>query len=251
MSAPATRYLLLSDLHSNREALRAVLARAAGLGCSATILLGDVVGYGPEPNEVIEDVAALPDLVAVRGNHDRVAVGSDGGGDFNSAARAAALWTRAALSERSLRFLRDLPRGPRALRDGVLISHGSPLDEDQYLLDAESARRSLEGRPFDLCFYGHTHLPGAFVGDGRGVGFEPASGDGVVLALRPAIRYLVNPGSVGQPRDRDPRAAFAVYDADGRRVTFHRVAYDHAETRAKIARAGLPPWLGERLGLGA
>ena len=98
---------------------------------------------------------------------------------------------------------------------------------------------------------GHTHLPGAFVGDGRGVAFEPASGDGVVLALRPATRYLVNPGSVGQPRDRDPRAAFAVYDADERRVTFHRVGYDHGETRAKIARAGLPPWLGERLGLGA
>jgi diadenosine tetraphosphatase ApaH/serine/threonine PP2A family protein phosphatase len=245
------RSLVLSDVHSNIEALGRVLESAATAGYDRALALGDLVGYGPDPGATIAAVRALPGLVAVRGNHDRVASGLEDGGEFNNAARVAALWTLASLRPEERDFLAGLPRGPRPFADGALLSHGSPLDEDQYLLDAGLARRCFAALPFDLCFYGHTHLPGAFVMEEGRVRFEPAAGERTVLSLQPGRRYLVNPGSVGQPRDRDPRGGFAIYDEAARTVTFHRVAYPAEETRRKILAAGLPSWLGDRLLLGA
>ncbi len=245
------RALVLSDVHSNIEALATALESAAAAGYDRTLALGDLVGYGPDPNETVDAVRALPGLMGVRGNHDRVASGLGDAGEFNHAARAAALWTRASLSPGGREFLAGLPQGPRHFTDGALLCHGSPLDEDQYLLDAGQARRCFAALPFALCFYGHTHLPGAFVLEGEHVHFEPAAGERTVLALQPGRRYLVNPGSVGQPRDRDPRCGFAIYDEAARTVTFHRVAYAAEETRRKILAAGLPSWLGDRLLLGA
>jgi len=253
------RSLLLSDVHSNIEALGRALASAAALGYERVLALGDLVGYGPDPGATIVAVRALPGLLAVRGNHDRVAAGLEDGGEFNHAARAAALWTRAGLRREERDFLAGLPEGPRPFADGGLLCHGSPLDEDQYLLDAGQAGRCFAALPFDLCFYGHTHLPGAFILEEGRVRFQPASGGGTlpaagggtVLALQPGRRYLINPGSVGQPRDRDPRGGFALYDDAERTVTFHRFAYPAEDTRRKILAAGLPSWLGDRLLLGA
>lgn len=245
------RTLVLADLHANLEATRAALDRAAGLGYDRTMLLGDLVGYGAEPNEVIAALRSLPGCLAVRGNHDRVAAGLDDDGDFNRVARAAALWTKAALSPETRGFLRALPVGPLPFGEGLLLSHGTPVDEDMYLLTEGAARRCFAALPFDLCFYGHTHLPGAFVLEDDRIRFEPARDERTVLTLRPGRRYLVNPGSVGQPRDRDPRAAFAIFDEDARAVTVHRAAYPVEETRRKILGAGLPAWLGDRLLLGA
>jgi predicted phosphodiesterase len=245
------RYLVMSDLHANREALRAVLEDASRPGFDGVLLLGDVVGYGADPGAVIDALRPLPGLTAVRGNHDRVAAGLDAADDFNPPARAAARWTRDALSPEDAGFLRGLPRGPRAFAPRRLLSHGSPLDEDEYLLDAAQARRCFEGAAFDLCFFGHTHLPGMFVEAAGAVSWVAPGRDDGAEALLPGRRYLVNPGSVGQPRDRDPRAAYVLYDDAAARVLFRRVPYAFDETRRRILEAGLPAWLGDRLALGA
>ena len=245
------RYLVLSDLHSNLEALEAVLAAAGERGYDRTLVLGDIVGYGADPNPVVEILRRLPGLLAIRGNHDRVAASLEEPEGFNEAARQSAIWTRRVLDQANREFLAALPQGPLEFAPGRLLAHGTPLDEDQYLMDEAEARRCFDGVPFDLCFFGHSHYPGAFVLDGPRVGRHPAGGGAPVIDLLAGRRYLVNPGSVGQPRDRNPRSGFAIYDDASGTVTIRRVEYPVSESRDKILHAGLPRWLGDRLLLGA
>jgi diadenosine tetraphosphatase ApaH/serine/threonine PP2A family protein phosphatase len=245
------RFLVLSDLHSNLEALQAVLAAAGSLGYDRALVLGDVVGYGADPNGVIEILRRLPGLVAIRGNHDKVAASLSEGEGFNETARLAALWTRTVLAPENLDFLAALPRGPLEFASGKILCHGTPLDEDQYLLEEGEARRCFDGLPFELCFFGHSHYPGAFILDGSRVVRQAATGGESIIDLEHGRRYLINPGSVGQPRDRDPRCGFAVYDDASGTVSIHRIAYPAVEARDKILQAGLPRWLGDRLLLGA
>lgn len=245
------RYLVLSDLHSNLEALRAVLSAARSTGYERVLVLGDLVGYGADPNGVIEILRDLPGLLAIRGNHDRVAASMEDGEGFNEAARQAAAWTRRALEPESLAFLAGLPKGPIEFAPGRILCHGTPLDEDQYLLEEGEARRCFDGLPFDLCFFGHSHYPGAFVLEETVVATRPAVGDESIIDIRQGRRCLINPGSVGQPRDRDPRCGFALYDDASASVHIYRVPYPAAEARDRILRAGLPRWLGDRLLLGA
>ncbi len=244
------RYLILSDLHGNIESTGAVLTAARGLGYDRAIILGDLVGYGADPGPVVAAVRELPGLCVVRGNHDKVVADLEPMEAFNDQARAAVEWTRRALEPEVLDWLRDLPRGPVEVAPGLMLSHGSPSDEDAYLLHAGEARRAFEFASFDVCFFGHTHLPGAFVHHGDRVHWSAARGDRVQVTLDPGRRFLVNPGSVGQPRDRDPRAAFALYDDTARTVTVLRVPYAIEAARSKIQKSGLPPWLGDRLLLG-
>jgi predicted phosphodiesterase len=244
------RYLVLSDLHSNLEALRAVLDRARELGYDRTLVLGDIVGYGPDPNAVVEILSRQPGTVSIRGNHDRVAAGLGEPDDFNAGARLSARWTREALDGASLAFLRSLPRGPMSFAERRLLAHGSPMDEDEYILEESAARRAFDGIDFDLCFFGHTHYPCCFSLQGGRVALAVARGDRTVFSLGPAPRYLINPGSVGQPRDRNPRCSFAVYDDVESTVTVHRIEYPLEQTRLKILQAGLPPPLGDRLRMG-
>ena len=244
------RYLLLSDLHSNLEALEAALHHARDEVRDGVLVLGDIVGYGPDPNAVIEILRGLSGLVAVRGNHDKVAAGLERGETFNAAARAAAEWTSRELTDGNRAFLRALPRGPLEFSPGRLLSHGTPLDEDLYLLEEGTARRCFDEVPFDLCFFGHSHFPCAFSLDGPRVALEAARGERTTFSLQAGRRYLINPGSLGQPRDRNPRACYALYDDGTASVTVHRVAYPLESTRDKILRAGLPTVLGDRLRLG-
>lgn len=244
------RFLVLSDLHSNLEALEAVLAAARAPGYERTLVLGDIVGYGADPNPVVEILRGLPGLLAIRGNHDRVAASLEEADGFNEAARQSALWTRRSLAAENRDFLAALPRGPVEFAPGKLLSHGTPLDEDQYLMEEGEARRCFDGRAFERCFFGHSHYPGAFVLEGSRVTRRPATGEEQVIDLLPGRRYLLNPGSVGQPRDRNPRCGFAIYDDAADTVSIRRVAYPAAEARDKILRAGLPRWLGDRLLLG-
>ena len=244
------RYLILSDLHSNLEATQAAMAHALELGYDRALVLGDIVGYGADPNPVIDRLRALPGLVAIRGNHDKVAAGLEEGEEFNEAARQAALWTRRVLTPANLAFLQALPRGPLEFAPGHYLCHGTPLDEDGYLLEEDEAQRCFERLDFEVCFFGHSHYPGAFVLDGPRA-LRRTGGGGAVLGLEPGRRYLVNPGSVGQPRDRDSRCGFGIYDEARREVTFHRDAYPAALAREKILAAGLPRWLGDRLLVGA
>jgi predicted phosphodiesterase len=241
------RTLFLSDLHSNLEATRACLQAARELGYDRVAVLGDLVGYGGSPEEVVGEVRDLRPAVIIRGNHDRVVSGIEEGEDFNLFALQAALANRKLLSSEARAYLGALPAGPQILEDACLISHGTPRDEDEYLVDSEGAEAVFREADFSLCFFGHTHVPCVFQWEGGEVaGLIPAPGDTRIL-LEPGSRYLINPGSVGQPRDEDPRAAFLILDGKRKTVTFHRVGYPIQQAQLRILEAGLPPLLAQRL----
>jgi diadenosine tetraphosphatase ApaH/serine/threonine PP2A family protein phosphatase len=206
------------------------------------LCLGDLVGYGADPNAVVEWANANVTAI-VRGNHDKICIGLDPLEGYNPAARASAVWTQAVLARESFEYLHKLPRGPMRI-DGFDLVHGSPADEDEYLItprDAAEVYADLDSR---LSFFGHTHVQGGFLIARGGVKrIIPAQ----ALELEPDHYYLVNPGSVGQPRDGDPRAAYALYSAEQQMVEFRRVGYDIAAAAEKIRAAGLPESLALRL----
>ncbi len=287
------RALVLSDIHGNLEALTAVLDAVAGR-FDTVWNLGDTVGYGGSPNQVIDRIRPLSSLT-VRGNHDRVCCGLSSAVNFNPTARAAVTWTMAELSGTNLAWLRELPQGPlhpqspsapiveqvliaagstaatdheaplstapdldpTALLPSVALAHGSPLHEDHYILNMRDALAPLRQSSAPITFIGHTHVQGGFA-------LESKSSPARWTELRPRFRsrtdaeawsvnllsdgrYLINPGSIGQPRDGDWRAAFALYDTEPGEITFHRVPYDVTAAQGHILMAGLPERLAARL----
>jgi diadenosine tetraphosphatase ApaH/serine/threonine PP2A family protein phosphatase len=248
------RYLVLTDIHANLEALDACLFDARARGYDDTLVLGDLVGYGPDPNEVVERIIALKPLAMVRGNHDKVACGLEQAEGFNAVARSAAKWTLDILTPKNREWLADLPEGPTIVDDLVEICHGSPFDEDAYIFDELDAVRALKVSTRPLCLFGHTHYPVTF--ELSAEAFDtvgPAAASEAQLALKRGAKYLVNPGSVGQPRDGDARAAYAIVDTNGNRaprVELLRLKYPVEETQAKIVAAGLPEVLAQRLAVG-
>lgn len=246
------RILILSDIHANLEALEACLAAAPAHDLVWN--LGDVVGYGASPNEVTERSRQLGEFF-VRGNHDKACSGVSSLDDFNPVAGLAVLWTRQRLKPENLKFLYDMPRGPLQPMAGVQCVHGSPRDEDEYVLMRRDAYSILDHVAAPVTFFGHTHVQGGFWIDdhrqhegGLEPKYESATGkQELTIELDKTARYMINPGSVGQPRDGDPRAAFALFDSDKRTVTFHRVPYDIAAAQQKIFAAGLPERLALRL----
>jgi len=246
------RYLILSDIHSNDEALSSVLARARGKRYGRIVILGDFVGYGANPNDVIARLSRLrKPKIWIRGNHDKVVAGLDAGDLFNPVALEAARWTGQNLTDKSREFLEALPRGPLAVERDFAICHGSPRDEDAYIFSDRDALANFRGFDVPVCFFGHSHIPSVFTLEPHGIRVEIVRGDRARLRLEPGRRYLINPGSIGQPRDRNPAASFAIYDSGRREVHFERVAYDVALARQKIREAGLPGLLGDRLLVGA
>lgn len=244
------KYLVISDIHANLDALDAVLADCADETFDHTLMLGDLVGYGAEPNEVVHRIREMEDSVTmVRGNHDKVAVGLEPLDAFNVAARSAAEWTLEELTAENREFVRALPKGPSKVAEGLEICHGSPLDEDMYILDSRSADLAFRASEASVALFGHSHIPSCFVEEHdepyrSAISFISAN-ELEVIADR---RYLINPGSVGQPRDADPRAAYVALEwGDTRRVEWRRVDYDVARAAEKIYAAGLPRILGERL----
>jgi predicted phosphodiesterase len=244
------RYLILSDIHANLEALNAVLEQSAG-GWDHALCCGDLVGYGADPNLVVEWVRANCPTV-VRGNHDRASTGMDDLEWFNPVARAAAVWTLQALTTENADYIRALPRGPLSV-DGFEVVHGSPFDEDEYVIAAGEAGNAFGYLESRLAFFGHTHVQGGFIWNQSRVEtiLRPSSGsDYEFLDIDPECAYLINPGSVGQPRDGDPRAGYVIYDSEDRRVKYCRVVYDVATAQKKIHDVGLPPILADRLSVG-
>jgi diadenosine tetraphosphatase ApaH/serine/threonine PP2A family protein phosphatase len=242
------RYFVITDIHANLEALDVCHADARRRGYDRALVLGDIIGYGPDPNAVIDRVQALDPAAIVRGNHDKIAFGIDQAEAFNINARAAAQWTLAALMPASRDWLVNLPQGPLIVDDQVEICHGSPIDEDEYIFDEIEAGRALDASRRPLCLFGHTHVGLGFRLAGRALGTLTSSGSG--LTLEPDVKYLLNPGSVGQPRDGDPRAAYALVDTATRRVELVRLDYPVAVTQQKMAAAGLPEPLIRRLAAG-
>jgi len=245
------RALVISDLHSNAEALRSVLAHVRRKKFDHVVCLGDFVGYGAQPNQVLDTMRMFKGAkkVYIRGNHDRVAAGLDDAEGFNTAAKAAALWTREHLSPANRRFLRDLPLGP-LVKESVQFCHGSPHDEDEYVFNGHHAAAVFSGSDEKFILYGHTHMPVIFALDEHGYVEGAAIRGDATLRLSRSHRYLINPGSVGQPRDRNPEASFIIFDTKALTVQFFRVPYDVKKTQASIRGAGLPRILADRLALG-
>ena len=251
------RALVLSDIHGNLEALAAVLAAAGAY--DQLWNLGDVVGYGGSPNQVIDVIRPLSNI-DVRGNHDRVCCGLASALGFNPVARAAAMWTQQELSAENLEWLKALPQGPILPQHGageadlhVSCVHGSPLNEDQYILNMRDAWAPLQQMMSNVAFFGHTHVQGGFASIGtewreiRPMYGSRNEAEASTLKLPEGSRHLINPGSVGQPRDFDWRAAFAIYDSEMAEVTYHRVPYDITKSQGRILMAGLPERLALRL----
>lgn len=244
------RYLILTDIHANLEGLDTCLADAKARGFDATLVLGDVVGYGPDPNAVVDQVRALNPAAIVRGNHDKVALGMSQADGFHAAARAAAHWMLESLTPANRDWLMHLPMGPTVVEGGVEICHGAPFDEDAYIFDELDARHAFDTARAPVCFFGHTHFAVVFrmAGDLLEIVAQPEGQ--TTLTLDAASRYLINPGSVGQPRDRDPRAAYAIFDTEARAVELVRLAYPIDVTQQKMLKAGLPEPLVKRLAAG-
>jgi len=246
------RYLILSDIHSNAEALGAVLSRMRRKRYDRVVLLGDLVGYGASPNQVIDRLREIKrTTVCVRGNHDRIVVQAEPAGVFNPIALKAARWTTGKLTARNRGFLAAMPTGPLMVDGAFEICHGSPRDEDAYIFSDYDAFINFRESQAAVCFFGHSHIPSVFTLTPEGIQVDVVEGPEVSWKLVAGRRYLINPGSIGQPRDRNPDASYAVYDAGERVVHFHREPYDVEGARRKIHRAGLPPMLGDRLLVGA
>jgi predicted phosphodiesterase len=237
------RTAVLSDIHGNLQALQAVLDFCEASGVDDYICLGDVVGYGADPNACVERVRALTDR-AVAGNHDHAAVGLTDLNTFNPLARAAAVWTAGQLTRQNAEYLRARPLVLETA-DTVFV-HAAPYEPEawHYVFDADDAEVCFAQTDRTFCFLGHSHV--AFICVARGRSREMAAS----VPTADGCRYLINAGSVGQPRDFDPRAAFALWDLSRKEIQIVRVDYDIAGAQRRIVAAGLPPSLAERLAVG-
>jgi diadenosine tetraphosphatase ApaH/serine/threonine PP2A family protein phosphatase len=247
------RILIISDIHANLEGMEASLAVAPAHDLALN--LGDVVGYGASPNEVMDHSRKLGKHF-VRGNHDKACSGVSGLDGFNPIAGLAALWTMKELTPSNLEFLKAMPQGPVQVEglDTVQLVHGSPLDEDEYIIVQRDAYEPLAKAPVPITFFGHTHIQGGFAANGEGqwstirpLYATKDKSEKFDLELAAGTKYLINPGSIGQPRDGDPRAAFLSYDTEKNVVTFHRVPYDIKGAQKRIFDAKLPDRLALRL----
>lgn len=244
------RFLILSDIHANWEALESVLTDARGR-FDRIVCLGDLVGYGADPDLVTEWVWQNAELV-IRGNHDKACAGLEDLEWFNPVAQFSALWTQKITKPKNIVYLRKLPKGPAEV-EGFQVVHGSPLDEDEYLLSDQDARQIAPYLDLAITFFGHTHVQGGFLCLPNGVkrlAKPKRASNAETIELDPDAYYLINPGSVGQPRDSDPRAAYALYDRERKLVEFRRVEYPVAVAQQKILDAGLPDVLAHRLSAG-
>ena len=245
------RYIVLTDIHANLEALEACLADARPRTFDETLVLGDLVGYGGDPNAVVERIQELKPTAIVRGNHDKVACGLEQAEGFNAVAKSAAKWTLDVLKPAYREWLAALPEGPIDVDDVGESCHGSPFDEDAYIFDELDAVRALKVSNRPLCLFGHTHYPITF--ELSADSFDSvgsASAPQMQVQMKDGCKYLINPGSVGQPRDGDPRAAYAIVDTKLRRVELYRTRYAVEEAQTKVVKAGLPDVLAQRLAVG-
>ena len=240
------KVLIMSDIHGNRTALEAVLEAAGKV--DAVWCLGDIIGYGPDPNDCVSIIRDLPNLVCLRGNHDSAVIGLTEKGKFNFAAQRVIEWTEEQLNPVHRQYLQTL--SPQAKIDQVTLTHGSPRDPIwEYIMDVYTATANFEYFDTPYCFIGHSHLPVLYyLKEGKGLANVTFVYPGDTAKL--PENTIVNPGSVGQPRDHDPRAAFTIYDTEEYTWTQHRVPYDISEVQARMTQVGLPVEYVQRLDLG-
>jgi diadenosine tetraphosphatase ApaH/serine/threonine PP2A family protein phosphatase len=238
------RFAILSDLHANLEATEAVLADARARDCTHYVCLGDVVGYNANPHECVEIVQKL-ECPVVKGNHDEQASLDESSRDFNPLAEMAINWTREHLSDQDKQWLRELRLTQQVGDFGIVHATLDSPEQWGYVFNTLDAAASFAYQHTNVCFFGHTHVAGAFVRDD---GVRRVKTD--KLMIEEAKKYFINTGSVGQPRDGDWRAAYCIYHIDSNMVEQRRVEYDLGGAQEKIIKSGLPPLLAERLKLG-
>lgn len=250
------RYLILSDIHANLEAFSAVREHSSSIGWDSILCLGDMTGYNPNPNEAVDEIRKYHDsgrlVGAILGNHDNVVIGREDPYNFNEKAKFAALWHKERVRADNKEFLSGLDDA-LLIDENLFIVHGSPVDPNEYLtllFQAAISFRAMKDEGINLCFNGHTHVPCVFSLDGDEVEKETLSKEQTSIRLKPEKFYIINPGSVGQPRDGDPRSSYMIFDTGTSVVTHFRIPYDIASTQAKIVEAGLPQDLADRLSLG-
>jgi len=244
------RYLVFSDIHGNLEALETIMDFAEKKSIDHYILLGDLVGYGADPEKVINKIRAIKKITYIRGNHDKAVAQINSLEGFNSVAAAAIIWTQKNISDENMHFLSQMKKGPLTIQKDITLCHGAPFDEDYYIFGEMDAAEAFVYLKTSVNFFGHTHLPFVYSLKNNLVRGNYMSGESNEVILEKNIKYLINPGSVGQPRDRNSLAACAIYESDQRKVTFYRMKYDIKKAQNKIREAGLPPSLAERLSLG-
>lgn len=244
------KYLIFSDVHSNLEALQALEAFARRQKIDAYLFLGDLVGYNASPNECTQFLQSLSPLFMVRGNHDKAVAGHDPLQSFNPIAAAAIIWTRDTITTQNKLFLMSLKKGPQEVNRDITICHGAPYDEDYYIFGPFDAVESFYHFSTKFCFFGHTHLPRIYIKRDNMVEEILVEKDKLHLKIEEGARYLINPGSLGQPRDRNTKASFVIFNTQTNKLTFYRIPYDFRKTQEKIIQAGLPPVLADRLSLG-
>ncbi len=253
-----SRFAIISDVHGNLAALRAVMARVDAMGLRDVICLGDIVGYGPHPGECVDLVLSRCSTI-VRGNHDDGVLDRASLGDFNGVARTALVWTRSVLTRPQIEQIARLPTTAHVCGAAMCVHDSPQPGTAAYVHDARAAAIAFRGVEAPICLLGHTHVPALFETDSLSPSDRLAAKDvratllrdGDVVRVDPGCRYILNPGAVGQPRDCDPRASFAVLDLDEGTFSLHREEYDIAAAQRATQEAGLPMTLAQRLAAGA
>ena len=244
------RYLIFTDIHGNMEAFLAFLKFAQKRKVDHYLFLGDLVGYGASPNETIQRIRLLKPISTIRGNHDKAVCGLDTVQTFNPIAASAIHWTRDNITKKNMSYLCKLKQGPMIVNEDIMICHGAPFDEDHYIFGEFDASEAFLHIPVQICFFGHTHFPFVYEENNHVVEGTFLTGDNNEIKIEKGVRYLINPGSIGQPRDRNPMAACAIYDSTVKKIKFYRFPYDIEKAQRRIIGAGLPPALAERLAVG-
>jgi predicted phosphodiesterase len=244
------RYLIFTDIHGNLEALEAVFESLKDQDIDHYLFLGDLVGYGASPNSIIEKIQDLKPCTKVRGNHDKAVCQAEPVDNFNPIAAAAIQWTKRNITEANLKLLKKIPEGPLKIDNSITICHGSPFDEDYYIFGEFDAAEAFLHLETPLCFFGHTHFPFVYRQKAKKIEGTFMGGNTQEIIIEKGTNYLINPGSVGQPRDRDSRAAYAVYDSKEGMVRIFRIKYDIKGAQQKILNKNLPKALADRLALG-
>jgi predicted phosphodiesterase len=243
------RYLVFSDIHSNLESFEKFLVQKKVKNVDKILFLGDLVGYGPNPDEVISQFRELPNLKAVRGNHDKVIADLESSSLFNPAAAFSAEWSKLKISPANFQYLKKLPKGPQIVDRFITLCHGSTFDEDYYVFSQFEASESFKFMETSIGFFGHTHFPIIYYLRNEKLDVVPLS-ENTRIKLDGNTRYLINPGSIGQPRDKNPASSFIVFDSTRMEITFSRFTYEVSKTQKKIREAGLPELLASRLEAG-
>lgn len=240
------KYLIFSDIHSNLEAFKKLLTVIKTKKIDKLVFLGDLVGYGPNPNEVIDLFRELDNVYCIRGNHDKVIAELESSSLFNPVAAVSAEWSKSHISEQNRKYLKKIAKGPEVVDHFITICHGSTFDEDYYIFSMFDALESFKFMDTTVGFFGHTHFPIVYLLRNEKIDVVPLKNK-TKIKLDSNTKYFINPGSIGQPRDKNPNSSYIIFDSSKREINFVRFSYNFKKTQKKIISAGLPDTLANRL----